>query len=61
MTHHEVALQIEIPEKVRTALRVRAAQDGTTMRTCVLRALKDYGIEVDDAMLVDRRARDADV
>ena len=60
MIYRDVALQIEIPKAVRTALRVRAAQDGTTMRTCVLRALKDYGIEVDEAMLVDRRARDTD-
>ena len=61
MSYRDVAMQIEVPEAVRMALRVRAAQDGTTMRTCVLRALKEYGIEVDDAMLVDRRARDADV
>lgn len=58
MPHREVALQIEVPEQVRAALRVRAAQDGTTMRTCVLRALKEYGIEVDDAALVDRRTKD---
>ena len=58
MTHREVALQIEVPEAVRAALRVRAAQDGTTMRTCVLRALKEYGIAVEDAALVDRRTKD---
>lgn len=58
MAHREVALQIEVPEDVRAALRVRAAQDGTTMRTCVLRALKEYGIAVDDAALVDRRTKD---
>ena len=58
MTLREVALQIEVPEQVRASLRVRAAQDGVTIRTCVLRALQHYGIEVDDAALVDRRARD---
>ena len=59
MPHRDVALQIEVPERVRTSLRVRAAQDGETIRMCVLRALRAYGIEVEDQDLVDRRGRDS--
>ena len=61
MTYRDVALQIEVPEAACMALRFRAAQDRTMMRTCLLRALKEYGVGVDNAMLVDRSARDADV
>lgn len=58
MPQRDVALQIEVPERVRTSLRVRAAQDGETIRMCVLRALRAYGIDVDEEDLVDRRGRD---
>ncbi len=59
MPHRDVALQIEVPERVRTSLRVRAAQDGETIRMSVLRALRAYGIDVEDEDLVDRRGRDS--
>ena len=60
MTDKDVPLQVEIPERVRRGVTIRAAADGDTMRTCVLKALRDYGIEVGDGDLIDRRDRHAD-
>lgn len=60
MTDNDVPLQVEIPESVRRAIKIRAAADGDTMRSCVLKALRGYGIEVDDNDLIDRRRRHAD-
>ena len=60
MTDKDVPLQVEIPERVRRGLKIRAAADGDTMRTCVLKALRDYGVEVEEDDLIDRRSRHAD-
>ena len=60
VTGNDVPLQVEIPESVRRAIKIRAAADGDTMRTCVLKALQGYGIEVEDNDLIDRRRRNAD-
>jgi len=59
MTDRDVPLQVEIPDSVRRSLRLRAAADGDTMRTCVLKALRDYGIKVKESDLTDRRRRHA--
>ena len=58
-TNGDVPLQIEIPDTVRRLVRIRAAADGDTIRTCVLKALRAYGIEVDEDNLTDRRQRNA--
>ena len=34
-TNGDVPLQIEIPDTVRRLVRIRAAADGDTIRTCV--------------------------
>ena len=60
MIDKDVPLQVEIPERVRRGVKMRAANDGDTMRTCVLKALRDYGIEVMEDDLIDRRGRHAD-
>jgi len=59
VTNGDVPLQVEIPNSVRRSVRLRAATDGDTMRTCVLKALRAYGIEVDEDDLTDRRQRNA--
>ena len=60
MIDKDVPLQVEISERVRRGVKMRAAADGDTMRTCVLKALRDYGIEVMEDDLIDRRGRHAD-
>lgn len=57
MPEKDVPLQVEIPESVRHAIRIRAAADGDTMRTCILKALRNYGIDVSDDVLMDRRRK----
>ena len=59
MKDRDVPLQVEIPESVRRAIKIRAAADGDTMRTCILKALRRYGIDVDETLLKDRRTRNA--
>lgn len=59
MTSEDVPLQVEIPIRVRRSVRIRAAADGDTMRTCVLKALRAYGIDIDEDELTDRRRRNA--
>jgi hypothetical protein len=45
-----------VPRSVRRAVRRRAEDEGTTVRTILLRILKEAGLaEVDDAEIVDRR------
>jgi hypothetical protein len=60
---HEVQLAAMVPPSVRRAVRRRAEEEGTTVRTVLLRALKRAGIiTIDEAELTDRRTgvRDAD-
>jgi hypothetical protein len=59
----EVQLAAMVPPSVRRAVRRRAEEEGTTVRTVLLRALKRAGIiAIDEAELTDRRTgiRDAD-
>jgi hypothetical protein len=51
----DVPLQIVVPESVRRAVEIAAAQQGTTKRVLVLRALREAGIEVPEEELHDRR------
>lgn len=50
-----VTLSFPVPESVHTAVRLRAAEERTTVRAVVLRALKAAGFAVPDADLVDGR------
>lgn len=51
----EVSLGIEVPESVKRAVSIKAATEGITNRTLLLRALVGIGIDVDDVDLRDRR------
>lgn len=50
-------LMVTVPAETQQALRVRAAQDGTTVRALVLEALRKDGYPVPPAELVDRRRK----
>lgn len=50
-------LMVTVPPATLQALRVRAAQDGTTVRALVLEALRKDGYPVPPAEIVDRRVR----
>ena len=52
----DVQLAAMVPQSVKRAVRRRAEEEGTTVRSVLLRALKLAGIaEVDDAEIADRR------
>lgn len=52
-----IGLMVTVPPETQQALRVRAAQDGTTVRALVLEALRKDGYPVPPAEIVDRRHR----
>lgn len=52
----DVQLAAMVPRSVKRAVRRRAEEEGTTVRSVLLRALKLAGIaEVDEAEIADRR------
>lgn len=52
----DVQLAAMVPQSVKRAVRRRAEEEGTTVRSVLLRALKLAGIaDVDDAEIADRR------
>lgn len=51
------SIQAFVPASVERALRMKAAEEGTTYRTLVLRGLKAIGIDVPDDELRDRRGK----
>lgn len=52
----DVQLAAMVPQSVKRAVRRRAEEEGTTVRSILLRALKHAGIaEVDEAEIADRR------
>jgi len=52
----DVQLAAMVPQSVKRAVRRRAEEEGTTVRSVLLRALKHAGIaEVDEAEIADRR------
>ncbi|WP_448189691.1 hypothetical protein [Azospirillum sp. sgz301742] len=52
----DVQLAAMVPQSVKRAVRRRAEEEGTTVRSVLLRALKLAGIaEVDDTEIADRR------
>lgn len=53
----EVQLCVTLPAPVRAAIRAAAKHEGITVRTLLLRALRDAGIPgIADTELTDRRA-----
>lgn len=53
----DVPVQVMVPEQVRRQLAIMGAERGESIRTVVLRALKEIGIKIPKAQLVDRRGR----
>lgn len=51
----DVSLGIEVPESVKRAVAIKAATEGVTNRTLLLRALQSIGITIPDEELRDRR------
>ncbi|TWA89974.1 hypothetical protein FBY14_105278 [Azospirillum brasilense] len=52
----DVQLAAMVPQSVKRAVRRRAEEEGTTVRSVLLRALKHAGIaEVEEAEIADRR------
>jgi len=44
-----------VPARIKREVSVRAAQEGTTQRTIILRALKAIGFVVNDDEMCDKR------
>jgi hypothetical protein len=53
----EVPLQVLIPEHVRRQLAVKAAEEGRSLRSLVLTALRGLGIDVSEADIKGKRGR----
>ena len=53
----EVPLQVLIPERIRRQLAVKAAEEGRSLRSLVLTALRGLGIEVSEADIKGKRGQ----
>ena len=53
----EVPMQVLIPEHIRRQLAVKAAEEGRSLRSLVLTALRGLGIEVSEADIKGKRGR----
>jgi hypothetical protein len=53
----EVPLQVLIPEHIRRQLAVKAAEEGRSLRSLVLSALRGLGIDVSEADIKGKRGR----
>lgn len=51
----DVSLQVMVPMHIKREVSLRAAQEGATQRTVILRALKAIGFVVKDDELCDKR------
>jgi hypothetical protein len=51
----ERPLQAMVPASVERAVKIRAAEEGTTVRTLILKGLKAISIDVSEEELRDRR------
>ena len=51
----EQIIQIVVPAKLKKAIKRRALEREETVRTLVLKALRDSGLHVDETELRDRR------
>lgn len=51
----EETLQIMVSPSIKKAIRALAVERDETIRSLILRSLKDAGLQLDDAELVDRR------
>ncbi|KNY13060.1 hypothetical protein AKG11_31230 [Shinella sp. SUS2] len=53
----QLPVQVEVPESVERALKIRAATDRTTTRNLILQGLRAIGFEVSEEEMRDRRKR----
>ena len=53
----QVPIQVMVPEDVRRQVAMMHAERGESIRTIVLRALREIGIRIEESELVDRRGR----
>ncbi len=53
----QVPIQVMVPEGVRRQVAMMSAEQGESIRTVVLRALRGIGISIEDSELIDRRGR----
>lgn len=53
----EVPLQVLIPERVRRQLAMKAAEEGRSLRSLVLTALRGLGMDVSEADIKGKRGR----
>lgn len=53
----EVQFNFGMPQSVRKALAIKALEADMTMRGYILAALREKGIEVDDAVIADARRK----
>ena len=51
----DVSLQVMVPARLKRAVALKAARDGTTQRTIILTALRAIGLAVHDDELCDKR------
>lgn len=51
----DVALQVMVPARLKRAVSLRAANEGTTQRTIIMKALKAIGFAVSEDDLCDKR------
>lgn len=51
----DVSLQVMVPLRIKREVSLRAAQEGVTQRTVILRALQASGFVVEDDELCDKR------
>ncbi len=51
----EETIQIKVPSGVKRELAVIAAKRGETLRAVILRALKEFGLNVAEGEISDRR------
>lgn len=51
----QVMVSFPVSETLHYALKIRAAQERTTVRGMVMKALKSVGLDVPDSELIDRR------
>jgi hypothetical protein len=53
----QVPIQVMVPADVRRQVAMMSAEQGQSIRTIVLTALRGIGIRIEDSELIDRRGR----
>lgn len=53
--HHEQTVQIKVSPELKKAIRRNALERDETVRTFILKALRERGVAISDDELVDRR------